>query len=885
MRHPRHYFRTAAVCVLLVVSGLMLTSCDDSVTDPGLDESEDPEEVIVTDDAVVVESENTLLDRVLGDTLVFQLSDASPEFQPGNVVVGEEGEGFLRRVIQVDVDGNEAVLITESASLVDVIEQGTLTESFDLEAAQTAGLEWSIVETAPGVEADALVLGIELEDVELPSNDLVDVKLTNGGARFSPDIDFSLGIRRGRLTDLLVAASGTFELSMDLVLDASEEVSTKDSMTLATFQAQPITFFIGFVPVVIVPTLEFVAGYEVGFNQKAKIMSGVQSQSVITAGAAYGNGQWSPVLDRSNTLEARPFDWELSVSAGAKGYVQPNLSFRVYGVAGPFINSSGFLRAETEVAPPSWSWGVYLGIDGAFGGEVTIFDNVLAKYEHTFAEIEWEVAGDGGEFGGDTEATITGEVTDAETGEGIEGATLAGLDSSTGEDLFETTTDAFGEYETTFTVDEALDEIEIVADAEGYEAAEVAASFEEEMILDLALTPVDDPGDTEATISGTITDEETGEGIEGATVTGTDPATGTGLFETETDAWGEYETTFTVEEALSEVTVAAIADGYEATEETVGFAEDMQANLSLTPIDLTPPSGDATVYTASADGEVHKLSPDGEFEWAYTGHTGEVRSVAVDADGFVYTGSEDTEVHKITPDGDLVWRYTGHSDWIAGVAVDAAGFVYTASVDNELHKLTSEGELLWSFVTPFRGHLDVAVDKNGYIYTATSDRLYKLTPEGEEVWRYTGSGLHRGVAVEAEGSVYTTAIGSGGSAEVLKLSDEGELVWRYTEQLPVERLAVSSSGFLHTAGGGEIHRLTPDGEPVWVYADLSAAHSVAVSVEGFVHAAGGLSFSTERLHKLTPDGELVWAYTGHSDRLWDVAVFPGSFWVSQGLVD
>lgn len=881
MLQARRHFRFAFALILLIVGGLTLISCDDLIIDPGPDD-EDPDEVIVTDDAVVVEAETTPLDRVLGDTLVFQLSDSSPEFRSGDVVVGEEGEGFLRRVVQVDVDGNEAVLITESASLVDVIEQGTLEESFDLEAAQKGALEWSVIETAPGVEADALVLAIELDDVELPSNELVDVKLTNGGAQFSPDIDFDLGIRRGELTDLLVAASGTFELSMDLVLDASDEVSTKDSISLATFQAQPITFFIGFVPVVIVPTLEFVAGYEVGLNQKAKITSGVASENVVTAGARYESGEWSPVLDRSNSLEARPFDWELSVSAGAKGYVQPNLSFQVYGVAGPFINSSGFLRAETEVAPPAWAWGVYLGMDGAFGGEVSIFDNVLAKYEHTFAEVEWEVAGDSGEIGGDTEATISGEVTDAETGEGIEGATLAGSDPSTGEDLFETTTTAVGAYETTFTVEEAPDEIEVVADAEGYETAEVAATFEEEMTLNLELTPVEDPGDTEATISGTITDEETGDGVEDATVTGADAVTGSELFETETDAWGEYETTFTVEEAPVDVNVVAGADGYEAAEETVGFAEDMQVDISLDRVESTPPHSNAPAYTASRDNEVHKVSPQGEQVWVYSEHSNNLNRVEVDAEGYVYTASFDFEVHKLSPEGEKIWAYTGHSNVVQDVAVDAEGYVYTAGRDGELHKLTPDGEMVWIYTGDFLSLWGIAVDKDGYIYTgSTNDEAHKVSPDGEQVWVYSG---HRAslndVAVDGNGFVYTAS----NDGEVHKLTPNGERAWAYDgHSWTVHGVVVDSEGYVYTASSdGGVHKLTPDGEQVWAYDGHSDnVWDVAVDLSGFVYSGS----SDNEVHKLTPEGDQVWVYAGHSLTVYGITVFPGAFSVSQGLTD
>ena len=578
--------RVATTFVLAVALLLAVSACDNTVTDPGLEEEEDPEEVVVTDDAVVVDQESTPIQRVAGDTLIFQLSDSSPAFEPGNVVVGEEGEGFLRRVVEVDVSGDEAVLITEEASLVDVVERGTLQESFDLSTTTRAGLEWQVTHIEEGVTADAGALGLELEEVDLPGITGLSVTFTNGSVSFDPDIDFQLEIRRGRLNEMLVAASGQLDFNVDVEVTASQEIVRKDSTLLARFDGQPITFFIGFVPVVILPTLEFIAGYEVGLGQEGSITSGLESLNAITAGAEYSNGNWSPILDRSNTLEPRPLIWDQTASAEAKGYIRPKLSFTVYGVAGPFINSNGYVRTQATISPPNWAWGVYAGLDGNFGGEVKIFDNVLAKYEHKFAQVEWELAGESGEVGGEVEATLTGQITDVETSQGVEGATVIGTDPSSGEQLVDTVTDAAGAYATTFTVDEPPADLTVEVQADAYEAVEQTISFEEEMTLDLALTPVDDPEGGEATISGQITDADTGNGIEDATVTGTDLSTGTEVFAITTDAAGNYEQTFTYESEIEELEVFASASGYQSASEVISFEESMGLNLELSPAEV-----------------------------------------------------------------------------------------------------------------------------------------------------------------------------------------------------------------------------------------------------------------------------------------------------------
>ena len=398
----------------------------------------------------------------------------------------------------------------------------------------------------------------------------------------------------------------------------------------------------------------------------------------------------------------------------------------------------------------------------------------------------------------------------------------------------------------------------------------------------------DEPESTEATISGTVTDEETGEGIEAATVTGTDTATGSALFETTTDTFGDYETTFTVDEAPAEITIFASTDGYEETEQTVGFAEELQVNLTLDP---SGPSGDAMIFTASSDEEVHALTSDGEEVWRFTGHSDPVRGVAVDADGYVYTGAaaSSNQIRKLTSDGDEVWRYPRHNFGVVDVAVDADGHVYSASHDPSVHKITPEGNRLWRYRDSWGNEYfyGVAVDKAGYVYTgssvsnSSSNRVRKLSSDGEDVWRYTGhSGVVADVAVDADGYVYTASW----DREVHKLTPDGEEMWRYTgHSSAVNGVAIDSEGYIYTASSdGEVHKVMPGGEEVWRYTGHSnPVTAVAIDADGYVYTGS----RNGELHKLTPQGQQVWRYTGHSDRVWGIAVSPGAFSVSQGLVD
>ena len=184
-----------------------------------------------------------------------------------------------------------------------------------------------------------------------------------------------------------------------------------------------------------------------------------------------------------------------------------------------------------------------------------------------------------------TEAIATGRVSDADSGDGIENATVTGTRTETGEQLFQVTSDATGDYEADIEVAEEPGEVTITADAEDFGSAEETVAFEEEITVDFALQP----STMEAAASGMVTDAGTSDGIEGATVKGVRAVDGSTLFEATTATDGSYAASFEVADEPAEVTLTATAEAFESSEETVEFAEDITVDFALeaSPISVT----------------------------------------------------------------------------------------------------------------------------------------------------------------------------------------------------------------------------------------------------------------------------------------------------------
>ena len=195
------------------------------------------------------------------------------------------------------------------------------------------------------------------------------------------------------------------------------------------------------------------------------------------------------------------------------------------------------------------------------------------------------------------EAAVEGKVSSDSTGDPIDGANVAVFRTDEGEQVGKTTTGTDGTYEVTFSVPESdtPDELRIEADADGFLAAADTIGFDESVTSDLALSEA-----VQSEVSGQLSNEDTGEGVNGATVTGTDENQNE-LFETTTDENGQYSASLELAEAPNQITIQAEAEDFEGAEETVQFAEEISQDFALVP-EMIDVLIDGTV-TSEDDGE------------------------------------------------------------------------------------------------------------------------------------------------------------------------------------------------------------------------------------------------------------------------------------------
>ncbi len=338
---------------------------------------------------------------------------------PNDCVVGTQGVGFLRRVLFItDLGSGVYLLETDNASLDDVIEEGSADLSVrmtnedvlppDKNSASSAGGTLSLFGGTGTSPSDGTgFVGVETVDGVLfvPSDNPTDSRFRfligaepPKGASVQDDLSVSDSITFvDPNTGVEVTVSGAVEVGLGIdfdvdfglsglksfrfvpVVDASEELSVEFSGSLtkamreeiATMHFSPITFFIGPVPVVVMPTLTVFLGLD------------AESGGVITAGieltqVARGGILWTRQLGIEPVLGFEPgytfTPPTIHAYAEAKAYVEPQVSMLLYGATGPGVGIQSYLRLRGELAGSfnndlcndGLNLSAYWGVDAAF---------------------------------------------------------------------------------------------------------------------------------------------------------------------------------------------------------------------------------------------------------------------------------------------------------------------------------------------------------------------------------------------------------------------------------------------------------------------------------------------------------------------------------------
>jgi hypothetical protein len=348
--------------------------------------------------ATVVDQADLVNNASTNHTFLFANSGALQGVQPGNILVGSTGYGFLVKVLSVSNQASLLSIQTTNATLADVIQEGAFDEPIQFKPS-------TITYLAPGVnivtnqmslerEAKAAAAGLHtLADASLSAQlvldyDFGDVELAPG-VTLSGSADLTvtpqLSAQFGLLTGLQsFSATVNAELMDEASVSIAESASETEDTLLASVDGEPVLFLVGVVPVVVVPVLDLHGG--VTASVAGSMSVGATATAGLTMGAQWQSGAgWIPIY--SQTLGFVPEYSPPTVTASVYAYLRPVVTLKLYDVAGPDIYAEAGPQLSATADPSQVCWSLNgqlsagVGIDlTAFGAKDNSYQKELASY-------------------------------------------------------------------------------------------------------------------------------------------------------------------------------------------------------------------------------------------------------------------------------------------------------------------------------------------------------------------------------------------------------------------------------------------------------------------------------------------------------------------------
>lgn len=426
----------------------------------------------------------------------------------GDIMVSAYGQGFLRRIDSLALNGDQYDIYTSQATLEESIKEGSVSHKQRLTPMMIEKVEYHQpgVKMAPvdpkGADGDTLKLEF--------STDLGNQVNISGGIAMISDIVFELDVSWSvRLRK--VNFGFEHETLSTVEIFCGQAFEFNPSMEIATYYFHPIVIPT-LIPIVITPVVTITVGID--GKAEASISTRVTQEFNYQAGILYERGEgWSTYEDVDNNWDYQPP--QATLEASLKGHITPDISLLLYGVIGAYLDASVYCELAVDALNDPW-WILYAGYRVGLGAKATIFSvNLFDVHYPELIGSKWIIAQADEDPPALETGEVQGEVKDAFTGEGLEYVEVSVFRNQA--QVASTQTQANGFYSITLPV---ADDYTFEFTTAGYlPAVYHNVEVEEDQITyQVAVLQIDEVFDGDGNVQGRILNAFDGNGISGADI-------------------------------------------------------------------------------------------------------------------------------------------------------------------------------------------------------------------------------------------------------------------------------------------------------------------------------------------------------------------------------
>lgn len=275
----------------------------------------------------------------------------------GDIIISQQGEGFLRAIEGIETRGDTLVLATRDAELGDAL--------IDAQLATSVG----------GGKADRYQLPaihLSIADRQLLDNAAISARIVNASLSFEPALDLDLDIEDRELEKFEMVMRGRVTGSIDLDITARDiEVGPE----IRLWESPPAVFYqwIGPVPVVETVTTSVVLKLSAVARGQGRLRIDAGAIATMAGGIRYtAEDGWERVanlgLDVHGSVPVASAGLE---QVGVTAWLAARADVRLYGVAGPYVAAGPKVEITRDLGAQKFN--AKAGFHGATGGGLKFF--------------------------------------------------------------------------------------------------------------------------------------------------------------------------------------------------------------------------------------------------------------------------------------------------------------------------------------------------------------------------------------------------------------------------------------------------------------------------------------------------------------------------------
>ncbi|HIJ72910.1 MAG TPA: SUMF1/EgtB/PvdO family nonheme iron enzyme [Candidatus Hydrogenedentes bacterium] len=369
-RNVRHVFNAAGtytVTLTVTTSYGVDTSAREIIVAGG-------DEVALDDGVVFVDDHPSLfVDSLFRYSIQFTYTgNGHVDIHPGDVLVGTQEGGYLRRVLSVTQNGQLVVVTTEPASLVEVLKEAHLSHTIRFSGDDFAG---AAKEQGTAVSLDGVLLG---------SEDSFLVALS-GAIDFAPEVELEAQISHSSLEYFRAAAVGPFALDVDMVVSSAAGALASEETVLLTTQ-KTFEFMAGPIPVMGTADLSYEVHVAGEIDGETLLNAGFDTVNSIAFGGEYEFEDWRDIDEISLTFNGHAVVWEPIAGLDVAVSVIPKIEITFYDLNGPWMALTAFTDIQEQVE----AFGVQREIAA---GQSTSIDMEVGAIDSLVAGASWDAEG------------------------------------------------------------------------------------------------------------------------------------------------------------------------------------------------------------------------------------------------------------------------------------------------------------------------------------------------------------------------------------------------------------------------------------------------------------------------------------------------------------